>query len=101
MTDTVQLPLAGTVAPVRLKDEPAAVAATDPPLQVVAADGLELKAKPEGKRLVKGVPVRADALELAIVRVRLEVDPAWMLVPAKANAKVGAVMTLSVATAAF
>jgi len=90
-----------TVPPVRVMLPEPAVAVSVPPQAFVAPLGVATTS-PEGSESVTASPVRATVLAagLVIVRVRVEVPPAPMLLGAKALATVGGISTDRVAVAA-
>ena len=71
-TVTVQLPLAGMVAPLRLTELPPATAVTVPPVHVVVPLGEAVLTSPEGYVSVKAAPVMAEALLLVSKMVMVD-----------------------------
>lgn len=93
LTDTVQLPLAGMVSPVRLNEVSPAIGAKVPPVQpapVILAVGGLATCTPEGNGSEKATCVRAvPALGFVKVNVSVEVPPAPIVAGLKTLAIVG------------
>ena len=90
----VQEPLAGMLAPLKVRVVPPAVAAALPPAQVVAALAGLARVMPLGKLSVTATPVMTVALALDRVTVRRETPPAPILAGENALATPGPVSPL-------
>ena len=98
-TVTLQLPLAGIVAPLNATEPPPAAAVTVPPAQVVAPLGVPVLTRFAGYVSVKAAPVILAVLGFVRVTVNTEVRFLPITFCVNDFATVGGLMTVRVADA--